>query len=107
MIKQTRRSGVSLRGFFGDLAVNFPQANATARAEVGKIVQTRPLANSSASSLHKHGYIFTPPQAEQSPAAAIRTFYGGYASQYACLIQLSKGGLLSGYHSHKYKPVIC
>lgn len=107
MIKQTRRSGVSLRGFFGDLAVNFPQANATARAEVGKVVQARPLANPSASSLNKHSYIFTPPQAEQSPAAALRTFYGGYASQYAGLIQLSKGGLLSGYHSHKYKPVIC
>lgn len=98
---------ISLRRFFCDLVVNLPEADSAARAEVSKVVQPRPLANPSASSLHKHSYIFTPPQAEQSPAAALRTFYGGYASQYAGLIQLSKGGLLSGYHSHKYKPVIC
>lgn len=52
---------MSLRGFFGDLAVNFPQADSAATAEVGKVVQPRPLANPSASSLDKHSYIFTPP----------------------------------------------
>lgn len=33
------RRGVSLRGFFGDLAVNFPQADSAAAAEVSQVIK--------------------------------------------------------------------
>nr|DAZ03262.1 MAG TPA: hypothetical protein [Caudoviricetes sp.] len=59
--KKPRQSGVLFRSFFSDLVVNFPQANTTTCAEVSEIIQTGPLANPSASSLHKYRYLLTPP----------------------------------------------